>query len=176
MQNNAAGNSQATVVYTIGHSNLPVEEWLSILLKLGMEILIDVRSVPYSRYAPQANREPLEEVVLDAGIDYIFMGVALGGRPKDEDACDVRGEVSYSRQVKTFAFTSALTGLLDEASRHTVCLLCSEEDPSRCHRGLLIGEELSGQGTEVRHIRGDGSIETQAEMRLRLSGGQMSLF
>lgn len=176
MQNNAASNPQAAVIYTIGHSDLPVEKWLSILLNLGIEVLIDVRSVPYSRYTPQANREPLEQVVEDAGIDYIFMGAALGGRPKDEDACDVQGEVSYSRLAKTSAFRNGLASLLGEASRHTVCLLCSEEDPSRCHRGLLIGEELSGQGTEMRHIRGDGSIETQAEMQLRLSGGQMTLF
>jgi uncharacterized protein (DUF488 family) len=59
--------------------------------------------------------------------------------------------------------------------------MCSEEDPARCHRRLLVTRALTGRGVEVRHIRGNGSVVTEAELNSALSGeaadwGQAALF
>ena len=48
-----------TTIYTVGHSNHEIEDFLALLDRHGIQLLIDVRSSPYSRYVPQANRQAL---------------------------------------------------------------------------------------------------------------------
>lgn len=70
-------------IYTIGHSNATAEEIMEHLRKYDIEVLVDVRSIPYSQYTPQFNREAFAQALGQSGIEYIFEGEALGGRPKD---------------------------------------------------------------------------------------------
>ena len=72
-------------IYTIGHSNHEWRDFLVLLHQYGIEMLVDVRSAPYSRYSPQFNRELLAPSLEAEGIGYAFAGEYLGGRPKDPD-------------------------------------------------------------------------------------------
>jgi uncharacterized protein (DUF488 family) len=163
-------------IFTIGHSNKNTEEIISWLKKNNIEILVDVRSVPYSRYVPQANREAVQLASNDAGIKYIFMGDQLGGRPTDVEAKDNLGNYDYSELASTDRFRGGLKHLVEDAEKYTLCILCSEEDPVKCHRGLLISRELAKLGIEVWHIRHDGSIESQEHLESRIPPVQLSLF
>jgi uncharacterized protein (DUF488 family) len=163
-------------IFTIGHSNKNTEDIISWLKKNNIEILVDVRSVPYSRYVPQANREAIQLASNNAGIKYVFMGDQLGRRPAGIKTKDKLGNCDYFKLASTDNFREGLKNLLNAAEENTLCILCSEEDPAKCHRGLLISRELAKLGIEVRHIRHDGSIESQEHFESRIPPVQLSLF
>lgn len=150
------------VVYTIGHSNQTVEHFLNLLLAHHIEVLVDVRSAPYSRYASQFNRPNLEQTINGAGMQYVYMGHELGGRPADTALYDSEGHADYERMSETTDFRTGIGRLKTGLSRGiTIALMCSEEDPLDCHRRLLVGTVLRRDGIEVRHIRGDGHIDDE---------------
>ena len=155
----------APVVRTIGHSNHDAGHVLSLLAQHGVDKLIDVRSAPYSRYSPQFNRIELTRLVRAHGITYEFQGQGLGGRPDDPDCYDPAGHVIYDRLEATREYREGIDEVLRSAQEGSVCLLCSEEDPSICHRALSIGHFLTELGVRVEHIRGDGRVEAQSELQ-----------
>ncbi len=69
--------------FTIGHSNHAVDAWLALLLKHGVEVVVDARSSPYSKYVPQFDKELMRHSLEETGIRYLFLGAELGGRPAD---------------------------------------------------------------------------------------------
>lgn len=150
-------------ILTVGHSNHPIEQLLWLLRQHGVALLVDVRSHPASRYAPRFEREALTWVVTEAGIAYLFLGKELGGRPANKTLYDEDGHVDYARVARSSLFLRGIGRLIDAAERDTVAILCGEEDPTDCHRRLLVGRVLAQRGIGVRHIRGDGHLETEAE-------------
>jgi uncharacterized protein (DUF488 family) len=127
-------------------------------------VLVDTRSVPVSRYAPQFDRESLRELVMGAGAKYLWLGDVVGGRPRDESCYDAEGRVLYGRVAAQPEFQEAVERIERGAEEFRVALLCSEEDPAHCHRRLLIARVLMGRGAEVVHIRGDGTLESDEEV------------
>ena len=166
-------------IYTLGHSNHAIEVFLGLLTQHHIEVLIDTRSSPFSRYSPQFNRDALKASVEHAGLKYGFFGRHLGGRPEDEDLYDENGHVLYSAVAKTFLFNDGLERLIAGAAKRRTALLCSEENPSVCHRRLLVSRVLFEAGIEVFHIRGDGRVQSEDELRRREAAennGQQALF
>ena len=68
-------------IYTIGHSNQEVEKFLALLKDEAIQVIVDVRSAPYSRYVPHFNKHAIEYALNAAGLKYIFMGDMIGGKP-----------------------------------------------------------------------------------------------
>jgi len=167
-------------VYTIGHSNHPLESFLGLLRQHGIRALIDVRSSPYCRYAVHFNREDIQQPLWAEAVRYLFLGDALGGRPDGGEFYDGQGYVLYERVARSERFQSALATLLRGAAACPLTIMCGEEDPTECHRRLLIGRVLREQGVRVLHIRGDGRVQTEqetaAEEEFRRTKGQLSLF
>jgi uncharacterized protein (DUF488 family) len=154
-------------LFSIGHSNHELSDFLGLLGRAGITTLADVRSQPYSRRHPHYNRPDLETALAQGGIAYVFLGHALGGRPDDPELYDAEGRVDYERVRKTDAFQQGLKELLAVKGKKTV-LFCAEEDPLDCHRGLMIAPALLESGVATCHLRGDGSRETMAQMEERL--------
>jgi hypothetical protein len=164
-------------VYSVGHSNQSQERFIALLQRHGIQSLVDVRSAPYSRYVPHFNRPDLEEAVERSGIRYFYLGEELGGRPPTDDFYDAEDHVLYSRVARAPFFLDGLERLKDEAALYRAAIMCSEEDPTNCHRHLLIARVLDGQGVRVLHIRGDGREQTEDDLRpKRPVAEQMSLF
>ena len=138
----------------------------------GIGVLVDIRSHPYSRYAPHFNARDVEAILSVHGIRYLFLGLELGGRPKEEAFYDATGRVEYARVERSRPFLDGIHRLENEIRARRVALLCSEEDPTGCHRRLLIGRVLGERRIAVRHIRGDGSVQTEGEA----AGDQPVLF
>lgn len=153
-------------LFTIGHSNLSIEDFIALLNRHGVTAVADVRSSPYSRYTPQFNREPLKLSLSSEGIQYVFLGEELGAR-RSEEACYVDDVARYDRIAKTEAFQTGLQRLRDGASKHAIALMCAEKDPLTCHRTILICREIS-QEAEITHILESGEIESQAQVETRL--------
>ncbi len=150
-------------IYTIGHSNHPAGDLIGLLEKHAIELLVDVRSSPYSRHAPQANRESLARALAQAGIIYRWMGERLGGKPQGVVA-------DYDVLRSSPAFRDGIRELVLEAARHRIAIMCAEGDHRQCHRYKLITPALVDQNIRVLHIQPDGSLadEESVPTQLRL--------
>jgi len=163
-------------VLTIGHSNHAIEHFLELLRLHSVQVVADVRSSPYSKYSPQFDHEPLMKSLRDAGFQYVYLGAELGGRPRGEDYYDSTGRVLYEKVAGSAAFQDGIKRLEGGLEQHKVAMMCAEEDPAGCHRRLLITRVLVDRGAAVTHIRGDGRLQTEEELRAEEAGDQMSLF
>jgi uncharacterized protein (DUF488 family) len=152
------------VVWTVGHSTHPVDVLVELLRGQRIEALADVRSAPYSRHNPQFRKEKLRGSVEQAGLRYVWLGAELGGRPPEPELYDAKGHARYDLVAETERFQTGLERLLTGAATYRVAIMCSEEDPARCHRRLLVTRALVARGVEVRHLRGDGSVITEADL------------
>ena len=151
-------------VMSIGHSTHPLGVFVDLLQRNGVEVVVDVRTSPFSRFNPQFNRDNLRLGLREVGIRYIFLGAELGGKPDGDEFYDPDGHVLYGRLARTDLFETGLTRLIEGAKRFRVAIMCSEEDPSECHRFLLVTRALHGEAVEVTHIRGDGRTERTEEL------------
>jgi len=160
-------------VLTIGHSRHPIDRFLALLAQHHVELLVDARSHPASRFSPQFARKALERAVLDAGLQYRFLGDALGGRPPERECYDADGKLDYDRVEQLASYQRGIAELVTVLARSRACVMCAEEDPARCHRRLLIARTLIRRGVDVFHIRGSGALEPE---RAPDAGPQLGLF
>lgn len=151
-------------LFSIGHSNRQLEELVALLRRHRIEVVADVRTSPYSRYNPQFNLRDLRHALKESGLQHIFLGKELGGRPEGDRFYDSDGRVSYGQVARTEWFQAGLERLCDGGKRFRVAILCSEENPKDCHRFLLITAALRERGVEVSHIRGDGRVQSSEEL------------
>jgi uncharacterized protein (DUF488 family) len=153
---------------SVGHSNLEIACFVQLLQASGVTAIADVRSQPFSKWLPWTNRPHLEQALAEHEIRYHFLGDQLGGRPQSTEVYDLDGRVNYERVRATAAFQRGLDCLAQALENFRLAMLCSEEDPIDCHRGLLIAPAMKERGFAAMHIRGDGSLESQANFEARL--------
>jgi uncharacterized protein (DUF488 family) len=153
------------IIYTIGHSNHTPEKFLELLEASNIEVLADIRSNPNSRWAVFANRDNLPTYLKQTHIKYLYLGDLLGGHPEEEEYISgTKGKVDYNLIRKEPFYQKGIQRLFEGIKKYRVCLMCSEEDPSSCHRNLLVAESLRKLGVKVFHIRGGGKIQTDEEL------------
>jgi uncharacterized protein (DUF488 family) len=156
--------AQPASIFSVGHSNHELDHFVGLLRAHDIECVVDVRSSPWSRFAPQFNRQALERTLPLQGVRYLFLGRELGGRPQGPEYYDEDGHALYSRVAETPLFDAGLRRLEHEGRARPVAMMCSEEDPTNCHRRLLVARVLGERGVRIDHIRGDGRIEHEAEL------------
>lgn len=144
-------------IYTIGHGRAGFAEVAAVLEQHGVPTIIDVRSRPISRHAPEFSRRVLEELAAAAGLGYRWMGDALGGRPDDPALLLPDGGPDYKAIRRSPRFLAAIVDLAAVAAEAKVALLCAEERPEYCHRALLIAPALEERGLRVIHLLHDGT-------------------
>ena len=166
-------------VYTIGHSNHSSDTFVRLLTEAKIEVLVDVRSNPGSSWVSYANPHDLKQIVEAAGIQYLYLGDVLGGRSNDPGCYNPQtGKAGYQAMRNKSLFKQGLGRLLEGLNKYRICVMCAEEDPSSCHRNLLVGEGLRREGVQILHIRGTGQIQTDEELWKDKSGvgtNQLSL-
>jgi len=140
---------------TVGHSNRPLDELIAMLQAHGVDLLIDVRTVPKSRYNPQFNTENLPAPLLRSGIAYLHMP-GLGGLRHARKGSTNTGWRNdsfrgYADYMQTPEFDAALRALLQAAEGRRAAVMCAEAVPWRCHRSL-IADALTARGVPVEHI------------------------
>lgn len=145
-------------LYTIGHSDHTIPEFVDLLKRYGVTLVVDVRSQPYSRWMHHFNRELLAHDLQAAEIGYCFMGDRLGGRPDDPSLYDPgKDRPDYARLEATLQYQAGIDALLERAQKSTLVVMCSEGDHRQCHRHALIAQTLLGRGQDVVHIQPDGT-------------------
>jgi uncharacterized protein (DUF488 family) len=152
------------IILTVGHSNGDSSDFAAMLQRVGVEVVADVRSQPTSAYAPQFNEQALSDALHSYGIRLVPMGSELGGRPKGPGMYDNEGHVRYDRVAASGRFQDGLQRLVAGCKTYRVAMMCSEEDPTNCHRRLLIGRVLRTNGINVLHLRADGAMQTEEEV------------
>jgi len=168
-------------IFTIGHSSHTIDVFLRLLRQHRVEAVVDARSYPQSKFAPQYDSVALRKFLQKNGIEYIFLGKELGGRPEGAQFYDADGRVFYSKVAESELFQRGLERLDTGMRKFKLALLCSEENPSICHRRLLIARVLARRGVAIDHIRGDGSVQSEqelsnAESASAADGEQLALF
>jgi hypothetical protein len=158
----------ANSLFTIGHSNLEIADFLAVLAAHGVRTLCDVRSRPASFRFPQFNRESLESGLASAGIRYEFFGESLGGRPADPRVYHEDGLVDYASRRRAADFAEGIDRALALSRTNATALMCAEEDPLECHRFLMICPALLERGVTPVHIRRGGALESQSDAEDRL--------
>jgi uncharacterized protein (DUF488 family) len=154
-------------IFTVGHSDHSIQRFSDLLVRNSISAIADVRSMPYSRFTPQFNREQLKAALRTACIRYVFLGDELGAR-RSEPECYVEGKARYELIARTPRFHEGLQRLQEGSQSYRVALLCAEKDPITCHRAILVCRHLRPLGMSIAHIMDDGRTETNAEMEERL--------
>ena len=145
------------MIYTIGHSNIIMESFIEVLKLFELQIVVDVRSSPYSKYVPHFNRENINKTLKENKIRYLFLGNYLGGKPK-EVKYYIDNKVDYDLIAKTEQYNEGIVRIMKLSNYDDIVLMCSEEDPMSCHRHNLITQSLVRKGFEIIHIGKDGKI------------------
>ncbi len=163
-------------LYTIGHSTHTPEQFIKLLQDNHVMCIVDVRSKPYSRWVPFANRENLEKLLSYTHIQYLYLGNLLGGLvPGLESKKKADRLAAYDHIRHEDYFTGGIDRLIEQIKNCRTCILCAEENPSSCHRRLLVGASVAERGVKILHIRGDGRVQPEEELwkeEQRIDGGQ----
>jgi uncharacterized protein (DUF488 family) len=147
--------SQQSTIWTIGHSTRPINEFIGMLRAHQIGLLVDVRTVPRSRYNPQFNTDTLARSLHDATLRYLHLP-ELGGlrKPKKDSINDGWRNLSfrgYADYMQTEEFHRALEELMVYGRDKHTAIMCAETVPWRCHRSL-IADALVSRGWASRHI------------------------
>lgn len=165
-------------IWTVGHSTLPIEDFVSLLTPHGIAVLADVRRFPMSRRHPQYNRDALDRALAQAGVRYAPFP-ELGGRrdPRPDSHNTAWRNASfrgYADYMETPTFQAAVAQLVTTARDEPTAIMCAEALWWRCHRGL-IADYLRAQGVQVFHITSSGeAIDHPLTSAARLVGGRLS--
>ena len=162
-----------TTLYSIGHGHKTREEFITELKCFNIKYLIDVRTNPYSKWAPHFNQGTIETWLMQ-DIIYIYMGDSLGGKPQNELCYDIDGFFDYKKMAQDPLFQKGLNRLVI-ANNKKICaaIMCTETDPSQCHRTKLIGRELFfSHNINMYHIIDMNKYITQVSIMTMLTNGE----
>ena len=156
-------------VYSIGYGLRSQEGFTNTLEMLGVDTVIDVRSIPKSRFAPQFNADDIYGALQDRGISFFLAGDKLGPRPTDTSMYGENGQVDWERLREGDGYKEAIEAIKEMAGDgQLVAIVCTEGDPLSSHRFGTVSRDLAEAGMEVKHILPNGEVVSHAEMEGRL--------
>jgi uncharacterized protein (DUF488 family) len=162
-----------TTIYSIGHGNKRIEEFINELKSFNILFLLDIRSKPFSKWNPQFNQNELKFKLEENGIKYVFVGDSLGGLPEDRTCYDFSGKVVYDLIKEKAFFKEGLERLtIANEKKINLAIMCSEVNPEECHRSKLIGQELLKKKISLKHIISNKLIKSQEMVMIEFTKGK----
>lgn len=158
-------------IFTIGYSTYSLESFLRILEEYSINAIADVRSIPYSKFKPDFNRDFLKGNLRKKKVAYGFLGDNCGARINAPE-CYIDGKADYHLIAKHPTFREGINRLLNGINNYRIALMCAEADPINCHRTILVCRNLRFSDIRIKHILKDGSVEDHKKTEKRL----MNLF
>jgi len=151
--------------YTIGHGKRAIEEFVALLDGVEVNLLVDVRTMPRSRFNPQYNQDALPETLKPFGIGYEHVA-ALGGlrgrtreiEPATNAYWDNDSFHNYADYAMGDLFHAGLAHLRQLGKTRRCAIMCAETVWWRCHR-RIITDYLLAAGEQVFHILAPDKIE-----------------
>lgn len=155
-------------IYTIGYGRRSIDDFIALLQQYGVDVLFDSRSLPYSRFQPNFRKKALAEHLNRAGIGYVYVGEALGGKRVDPRAL-VDGQIDLERLAALPDFQEAIDAAAEQAAganrrERAAVIMCAELRPENCHRAWMLAPQMEARGFEVRHIDERGALKSQREV------------
>lgn len=154
-------------IFTIGYSAFSLGSFIRALKKHQINAVADVRSLPYSGFKPEFNRENLQSVLKEHGIAYVFLGDSCGARI-DDPSCFTHGKADFRLIARHPRFIEGLNRIRKGMAKYHLALMCAEKDPLNCHRAILIIRNLKSNSIKINHIMSDLSLEDHRMTEKRL--------
>lgn len=156
-------------IYTIGHSNYPLERLIDMLKYHEINCVIDIRGTPYSRYNIQYNKETIAHTLKEAGFIYIYMAKEFAANRENKASYNKEGYSDFQKVISEEEFLSGIERLKVGCKKgYKIALLGAMQDPIRCHRSILVGRYLRTGGFNVKHILDDYSLASQENIEENL--------
>lgn len=156
-------------IYTIGHSNYPVEKLIDMLKYYDINTVVDIRGIPYSKYNVQYNKETIAQTLKEAGFIYIYMAKEFAANRENKISYNKEGYSDFEKVVYEREFLNGIERLrIGYNKGYKIALLGAMQDPIRCHRSILVGRELSKHGFNIKHILDDYSLASQENIEENL--------
>ena len=151
------------MLYTIGYAGKSIEDFLICLQKYKINYIIDIRSIPYSKYYTMYNKENIEEILRQNYINYLYLGEEFGAkRENDLDVykplIDYQGNkiqiLSYMHVYKRDSFKEGVRTIFSllKNSNNNICFMCGEKDPFNCHRSFMVAQYFYKKKIDCLHI------------------------
>ena len=154
------------MLFTLGHSNRSFEEFSEIIQKFSISIILDIRSIPYSRWNPHFGKKYLEGKFSGTGIQYHYKGDVLGGKYSDPEYIIRPGIADYGKVMNRPEFRHEMDSWVPRflSDKENLCFFCCEKDPLYCHRNLLINRYLFPVIPEIINIIDLGTFLSQEKL------------
>ena len=148
-------------IFTIGHSTRQIGDFIHLLKSHEVQRVVDVRTLPRSRFNPQFDITRLPALLSAAHIHYTHMPGLGGLRRPQPDSPNIgwrnKSFRGYADHMQSTAFERSLERCLELASVERVVLMCAEAVPWRCHRSL-IADALVARGIDALEIASDSRV------------------
>jgi uncharacterized protein (DUF488 family) len=154
-------------LYTIGYSKHSLESFVDSLNEYGINAIADVRSMPFSSFKSEFNKDYLSGCLNAKGIQYAFLGKECGARFEDR-SCYINGKIDYKLIARHKIFQKGLERIKEGIHKFNIALMCAENDPIYCHRMILICRNLKQFEIPIYHILNINEIESQCKAENRL--------
>ncbi|MDR1136013.1 MAG: DUF488 domain-containing protein [Clostridiales Family XIII bacterium] len=157
-------------LFTIGYSPFSMTDFLEVLKRYRIRLLIDVRSVPYSSHYSAYNKENLIPMLKSIGIVYDNYATEFGAQQTNPVYFDKRdGYLDFDKYVKSASFGRGFQKAENVIKQgHLFALMCAEKDPATCHRSIMVSRVFSECGYCIKHILADGKTEGQDDIETQL--------
>jgi uncharacterized protein (DUF488 family) len=169
-------------VFTIGHSNRPIEEFIALLAEHGVQRVLDIRTVPKSRHNPQFGQDQLPTSLAEAGIAYQYIGALGGLRHPRKDSPNAgwhnksfRGYADHMQGEEFRHGVDDVAAMASGAGAERCALMCAEAVPWRCHRSM-VADALTVRGIPVEHIINHGKTRPHTLTRFAQVEGTRILY
>ena len=158
------------MLFTIGYATKSIDTYIAQLRAHDINVVADVRSVPYSKAFFDYHQEAFQGHLKRAGIRYVYLGAELGPRSKNPLHYNASNQVQFELVMKSDLFLEGVTRLENGINKgFRIALSCAEKDPAVCHRSLLIAFAVDRLWkSDTQHILHDGHIELQSDLERRL--------
>lgn len=130
-----------------------------------VNLVIDVRSIPWSRTNPQFNQDTLPGMLEPLQIGYEHIAELGGRRGKSHSAelslntyWRIRSFRNYADYALTAPFSTGLARLRERGGQHRCAIMCAEAVWWRCHR-RIIADYLLAANERVMHILGSSRVD-----------------
>lgn len=156
-------------LFTIGHSNYEINYFINIVKKYKINCIVDVRSIPYSKYSPQYNKENIKKLLKINKINYIYMGKEFGAMRTAKTLYTKEGYVDFEKVKYDKDFKLGINRAKVGVERgYKIAFMCAEKIPSDCHRCILIGRTFKNLGYNIINIIDENKYKLQNDIEKEL--------
>lgn len=159
----------SNTVYTVGYSGFSFDEFCKLLKKNEIQLIIDVRSVPFSKRYSEYNRDVLKKSLAQQRIYYRNYAHEFGARQENRQFYTKYGYLDFELFSKSEAFQEGIEKLCKSMQQnYTFALMCAEKNPMDCHRAIMVSRTFFEMGYKVVHLLPHNKIITQNDLNQML--------